>query len=393
MPANVYHDLNAAIAQACETDPFRVPHRVCQYHFTRDVGEDLYARPQELLRKRLRQLKLQIQLREQRKTVTGNLRSAQSAGNELVLAEVLAGRGIRVQWTKTLGWELLMGLHQWMLDYPSDGKRQGFPFDPYLLYLHRRIAQAAAALDGVLKSDATAKRLPRVIHNMAAKLHGYLTDKVVQQAASLYEEAYEIFARLRQALRLSPNVPCPLGESYALDSQQCAEVQQSLEALRAELTETAQRLAQTDGGELYQIVLCHLDKYWQQLCPQHGQMAPKGKQVRTTGELESDWRWAKRNRRQAHGRNKLTRDFHALPSEYMLVNNLRNERYVQLVLGDISALPARLAEAGHRSGPFSKWRKQQQACSPGRLPKKLLRQDNCLDDLVGLLAIDENALN
>ena len=30
-----------------------------------------------------------------------------------------------------------MALHFWILDYRNDGRRRGFPFDPYLLYLHR----------------------------------------------------------------------------------------------------------------------------------------------------------------------------------------------------------------------------------------------------------------
>ncbi len=34
------------------------------------------------------------------------------------------------------------------LDYRSDGRRRRFPFDPYLLYLHRRLVRAVAIVGG-----------------------------------------------------------------------------------------------------------------------------------------------------------------------------------------------------------------------------------------------------
>jgi hypothetical protein len=262
-----------------------------------------------------------------------------------------------------------------------------------LLNFHRRIEKATSAMDRLLEHDSTAKRFPRGMHNLAAKFHSYMEDKVVKEAAKLYEQAYEIFHRLRRTLRLSVGGPCPLSEGYQLDGRQAVQVQESLEQLLREYTEIAEQLGQTDEGKLYQTVVSHLNKYWQRLNAPAEQLRMKNKQVRTTNELETEWRWAKRNRRRTNGRSKLTRDFQALPCEYMLVNNLRNDRYVQLVLGSLSALPAKLAEAGQRAGPFSKWRKQNRTMAPGRLPKKLLRQQNYLDDLTDSFAIESNTLN
>jgi hypothetical protein len=49
--------------------------------------------------------------------------------------------------------------------------------------------------------------------------------------------------------------------------------------------------------------------------------------------LESGWGGLKRGRRRTHGRAKLTRDFQSLPEEYLLIPNLENETYLQVVLG------------------------------------------------------------
>ncbi len=52
-PRRTLHDLSEAMAAACERALQGVPHRVCQFHFLRDIGEDLYAVPQARLRDRL----------------------------------------------------------------------------------------------------------------------------------------------------------------------------------------------------------------------------------------------------------------------------------------------------------------------------------------------------
>jgi hypothetical protein len=142
-PRRVLHDLSNAMAAACERALEKVSHTVCHFHLLRDIGEDLYATPQARLRDRLRQLKLQSRLKEQRKGQTDWLR--EHIEHTTVLAEVLAGKRVEVS-EATAGREVLMAFHQWLLDYPRDGRRQGFPFDPYLLYFHRRVVRGSTAV-------------------------------------------------------------------------------------------------------------------------------------------------------------------------------------------------------------------------------------------------------
>lgn len=55
--------------------------------------------------------------------------------------------------------EVLLAFHFWINDYRSDGRRRGFPFDPYTLYLHRRLCRAqlrsADLLDKLIQISAT----------------------------------------------------------------------------------------------------------------------------------------------------------------------------------------------------------------------------------------------
>ena len=89
-------------------------------------------------------------------------------------------------------------------------------------------------------------------------------------------------------------------------------------------------------------------------------------------------------RRQTHGRKKLTRDFQALPAEFMRIPNLRNQRYIELVMGNLDNLADKLAEAGQTAGPYSHWYKKQQPLNIGRLSKRLLRDENFMEDLISI---------
>ena len=99
----------------------------------------------------VRQLKLQPRLKEQRRGQTEWLRD--HVEDSTSLAQLLRGRCADVP-VNVLGRELVLAFHQWMLDYASDGRRQGYPFDPYLLYLHRRVRRASTALERLLREPA-----------------------------------------------------------------------------------------------------------------------------------------------------------------------------------------------------------------------------------------------
>ena len=380
-PDKVLHDLSPTMSGACERALPGVSHFVCHQHLARDVGEDLYEAPQAALCKRLRTLKLQVRLKEQRRGQSEWLRQRIDPRSELVLADLLAGRAVEVTWDDTLGREVLLAFHFWILDYRSDGRRRGFPFDPYLLYLHRRLVRAGEAVDRLLSRTPASCRTPQVLRNFQALLQAYRSDPEIRAAAALYERCHGLFARLREALRLSAEQMDQLRQPQELPPDEPPAMKRVLEQLRQELRQqTADR--NHPDGPLARIVLKHLDKYWGHLLPEHPLAAGECWQ-RTTNQLESDWGGLKRRRRRTHGRGKLTRDFQTLPEEYLLVLNLENETYLQLVLGgSLESLPAKLAEASRDAGSFDAWRRQRCPRLLGELPRRLLREEDFIDHLI-----------
>jgi hypothetical protein len=385
VPDEILHDLSERMFSACEIAFPGTPHRVCHYHLVRDIGEDLYEVPQEMLSKRLRAMKLQLNLKDQRSNQTQWLqRAIKEKEMPLILKDLLNGKKIDNGWTKGLGREVLLALHGWMLDYPSDGTRQGFPFDPYLLYFHRRILIAYDASQRLLSSDAAKRNLPKAFFTFSSKLKNYLTDPVIIEATELYEKAFDIFERIRGALRLRAKGSSPMRESYELHPDEQNDVNESLDELRKQFEESIRNCSNPNELKLYDIVQVHLEKYEPYLFPVKTNGPEEYQIVRTTNGLESHWSEGKRTRRQTHGRSKLTRDFHALPSEYMLIPNLNNPCYNEIVFGSLDKLPEKMAEAGKTSGPYSEWYKLQKPMHIGRLPTRLLRRENFIDDLIDI---------
>ena len=373
LPSEVLHDLGDAMTVACETAwQGTMPHRVCQFHLLRDIGEDLYGGPQATLTELVRKLKLHPRLKEQRRGQTEWLR--EHVEDSTALVQLLRGQAADTP-PDVLGRELAVAFHQWILDYASDGRRQGYPFDPYLLYFHRRVVRAAAALERLLSEPTVRQRSPQVLGNLSRMLRDYLTDTRVIAVANEFERAWQLFTRLRTAMRLSAQGESPLHDPYLLESEEGMRMKQSLEAFREECREKSQQLTDPQEAKPWRIVVVHLDRYWTMLFG-------KGCSQRTTNPLESHWCKGKRRCRKRHGRKKLTRDFHCLPPEIMLVPNLENPHYVERILGGLSHLDAKLAQAGQTAPPWTLWWSRQKPLQTGRLPRRLLRQDNLIDKLV-----------
>jgi len=291
------------------------------------------------------------------------------------------GDAPHVEFNETLSREVLLAFHFWILDYRSDGHQRGFPFDPYTLYLHRRLVRAGQGVDDLLSRPELARQAPLVLFNFQKELQRYRNDAQIIAAADLYERACSMFTKLRNALRLSAENMQKLRQPHELPTDQQHVIQTALHGLRSELRQQAQNENDADQP-LAEIVLRHVEKYWLYLVPEP--MPAQGDHWhRTTNGLEGDWRRLKRNRRQSHGRGNLTRDFVALPEEYTLVLNLGNLTYVQLVLnGSLEALPSKLAEASHGAGPFYEWKRRRCAQLPGQLSRRLLHDEKFIQNLI-----------
>jgi len=377
-PNRLLHDLSNAMSAACQTAFPDVPHDVCHFHFARDVGEGLLSQPQRVLSNRLRRLKFQVRLREQRKTQTDWLREHDGAPEaSLILQDLLRGESLTIPWNETLGREVLLAFHFWMLDYAADGTRQGFPFDPYFLYFHRRLIRGHDALARLLSRPAVQVQAPRALFNLHKHLERYRTDPEIIAAATHYETAFREFDQLRTTLKLCADGTSPMHHGYDLTVDQQQQVREELDALCDDYRQRIECSSDEVERHVCQIILSHVEKYLPQLLPPTGL---GGGNVRTTNQLEGHWSESKRACRHTQGRRKLTRSFDALPAELMLTPNLRKPEYIDIVLGgSLDQLATKFAEANSNGKSYALWRQTNTSLNVGRLPSRLLRQPDFID--------------
>jgi hypothetical protein len=382
VPRRILHDLSTAMSLACHTALPHVPQQVCHFHFASDVGDDLLAAPQQALSGRFRELGLQVQLREQRKTQTEWLRDhAGATGATLILQRLLRGESWTQTWDTALRREVLLAFHFWMLDYAADGGRQGFPFDPHALYLHRRLIRGHEALTRLLSRTEVATAAPLTLLNLHNHLTRYRQDPQIVQAARHYEIAFREFDRLRTILRLASQGGSPMHHGYDLTSGQDHQIQAELNTIQAEYRQRVADCSDENERSACRIVLTHVEKYLPYLLPPNGFGSGEG--VRTTNTLEGYWSETKRGCRHLQGRRKLTRSFEALPAELMLIPNLHRAEYVQIVLdGSLEHLAAKFAEAQSQSPSYAGWRTTNRSLNLGRLPTRILRQTGFLEHLI-----------
>lgn len=379
-PGRLLHDLSDVMLGVCSEVLPGVPDGVCHFHLARDVGEDLFRQPHEALSKRLHALKLQARLRGQRQDQVDYLRKQLSRGEgALLLQRLLAGERCDTCWTASLGREVLLAVHFWVLDYAQDGRRQGYPFDPHLLYLHRRLVRAAEALQRLCAGVACVRCLPECVRNLSERLKEYRDDGAIVEAAAWYEKAQDVFLQLRQALRLTGAGKTPMSESYGMAAEEQRDVRRAVKRL-CERWQKEKESCPTREKPLYEVVLSHLERYEGKLFDE-GTEGLNEQSDRTTNELERTWRENKRRCRGRHGRAKVKKEMQVMPAEAMLVGNLAIPEYVEAVLGSLADLPQRLAEAASGES-FDSWKARQHPCKVGQLPRFVLRRQNFLGHLL-----------
>jgi len=275
-----------------------------------------------------------------------------------------------------------------MLDYAADGNRQGFPFDAYSLYFHRRLLKAHDALARLLARPAVAAQAPKTLWNLWDQLERYRNDSQIITASSHYEKAFHEFHRLRTTLWICGETANPMRHTYELTTNQERQIRASLDALCEEYRQRIEGCSDEVEREICGIVLSHVEKYLPQLLPPSG--CSDG--VRTTNQLEGHWSEAKRACRHTQGRRKLTRTFHALPGELMLIPNLRNSEYVNIVLGgSLDDLATKFAESNSDGSSYAPWRQTNTSLNLGRIPSRILRKEDFVDHLINIYDVQCNA--
>jgi hypothetical protein len=362
-PCAIMRDLGRAMAEAAHDYVGSLPQPIailaCHYHFLADIGTDLLATGHEQLRALFRHANIVPRLRAFVRQHGDRLGSPITEGRDGVgrwLAEPHTGHRIP---EGRAGQTVVRSVAQWILDYRADLTDAGFPFEVPALALYDRCLQVGAALRAFLSDPPLDPRVHKSLDRLQQILRP--VDCAVPPFAAVstaLSRRVDLFAALRDALRLHGGGPIPAGETPREAAQTLRDIRTAVATLEASLrARRPARGPETDLRRAIDVILAHLQRHGPHLWG-HVITATVGDETglrvvdRTNDCLESFFHGMKHGERRRSGRKILTQDFERLPAAAALAVNLTRADYVEIVCGgSLGRLPAAFArlDAGNRS--------------------------------------------
>jgi hypothetical protein len=257
----VLHDLSPTMSGACERALPGVSHFVCHQHLARDVGEDLYEAPQAALCKRLRTLKLQYRLKEQRRGQSEWLRQRSDSPLGVGPGGLAGGpsrRGGLGRYARPRG---LVGFSLLDSRLPERRPATRLPLRSVPVVLASPLVRAGEAVDRLLSRTPASCRTPQVLRNFQALLQAYRNDPEIRlQPICTSVAARPVYPASRS--------PAAVGRTHGPTAATAGTAAGRTTGSETCAGAVAPGVAATNGGRndpdgpLARIVLKHLDKYW-----------------------------------------------------------------------------------------------------------------------------------
>jgi hypothetical protein len=340
-PKALVHDMGRGIVSAVEEVFPGVVDFICHFHFLRDLGKDLLLDEYTALQKRLRKLKVRSLLRQRVKYLEQKINPA-SQTLEQIMASLESGA-----WQTTSVEHIPLittyTLIHWVFDYPRQSRGYGFPFDrPHLDFyqrlqkVHRLLGEIMDVhLRGLLKDNKPFFQLYRTFKKA-------VEDKALNDLAASLEQKAKVFDKLRTAMRITlPERKNGINDNG--DDADMKSIEEKVTAFRKWLVSDKRRKA------TYAKMLEQLDKYWQKLFADPlPVVTPEGilyiQPQRTNNILERFFRAEKRRGRKKSGLASLNKVLKTALADTPLVQNLKNNEYMEILLNGCSSLAERFSQ-------------------------------------------------
>jgi hypothetical protein len=339
VPLAMMHDMGKGIVLACEEVFPGVLDFICHFHFLRDIGKDLFGQEYSLLFKNLmRQHKICSQLRAELKKLGGIIEKDSSLTRNLLTFEKSDLQKKRLQ--KLYPTNLAYVLINWILNYESDLKGYGLPFDRAYLVLFKRMEKVLLKINTMKKNIRSQKQLEK----LTSILNKVFKDVQLVRNVREMEVKVKTFEELRVALRIAlPEKNKGLNDDGEKEDMETIKKQ----VKDFKQNEDLKRKALNDLS--YKRFLIQIDKYWGKLFTAPILIStPNGKKViypqRTNNILEQFFRKLKMLYRKRLGTHSLTKTLKSMIAETPFVHNLDNSDYIRILLKDKQSLAGRFAD-------------------------------------------------
>lgn len=318
------------------------PLRVCHYHFTDDVGDDLMRADYMAVRKLVIGTGLRPYLVRLRKGLYHELEGVDISRAARGLRSGQLQEGLPLEaWVKVQVYDVV----SWMLRYPEDSGGMRFPYSLPYVNLYERCVGGLKAVTSIREAAAEGRLSPRYLRELESRLRevheGDDGDvEALRGHVASVREGYALFEQLRGRLRIPRGKgDIPRDKLIVHSNAAIARMRAELEAFREELRELA-----SDGEHPREaLVVDHLDRYWPHIVVDNAVVEVDGREVlvevpRTTSGNETSFGRMKSDVRKRLGKKDIGRELTMYGDYLCYVQNLKSESYVSLMYGTLDAL-------------------------------------------------------
>jgi hypothetical protein len=386
-PLAVVRDLSVNIEKAKREAVPEARDLICHYHFLENVGEKLCEKPHSKLGTALRRMKLRPSLKSIRSDLVRWSRTGERLSRTKIDQLFSHPEDIEQLDAVALRRFVAYVLLRWLDDYKADLQGEYFPFDLPNLAFYRRGRKLEEMVRQLVSSSDFPQRELSTLNTIARHLAPLRDDAEVVAVATRLEKSGAMFEELRQVLRLAshPGQRLLRGRALSQGRQVAKQMPQRLETWRDRLQKRHHRERDEDRRADQATVLKYLKKYEHQLVGHVIEVAGRPEPfvvLRTNNPPEHLFKSTKQGVRRKVGAKKLTRQVQAMRPETLLVPNLADPEYVNLVLeGSLANLPSEMAKHQQAAQAIRKQRLAPTTDHPIPITKKQLRQPQLLGNI------------
>jgi hypothetical protein len=362
MPLAVLSDMGKGLLSALEVVFPGIPILICHFHFLRDIGKDLLDEDYRTLRNQLKKSKIRTALKNKARDFECKLGSRYKE-----LAFVNADSKYAAVKTALL-------TIYWIFD-ASSLSGYGFPFDMRHFLFYKRLV---AGYEKICELHTQIGCKP---FYQLKKLLGRIADDMnFEQAVGNLEKNEKVLKEFREALKIA----MPGGKDGLNDEgEQC-----EMKSISRKVSEFTNKY-DSSNEKSHRKMLDQIAKYREKLFADPIPCKINGNDAfiqphRTNNVMERVFRDLKRMLRSKSGSVSLKRQIGSMPPETLLVKNLENEEYLEMLLGETRCLEERFAQIDSHlfMSEFAKMRSRSK-----KIPteaKNLIKKDGALDKIGNL---------
>lgn len=400
-PLAIVSDLCSKIKLASK-DIFEesIPHLICQYHLLENIGDKIFKKDNCQLRSLLKQEKLRGSLGSLLKTVGNN-----NVGNILEQKDLIAllnnpCKIIKNKDSISIMRSITLTILKWFLDYKVELNGEYYPFAKSEFQLVKRYSIIHKLLkshidkenEGIVDYKNKFKYKYSSLQTLFEKLDAFFAKEDVNKCITNLENGDIIFNEVRSYFRMQSEVGKPLSRLKISSDIEMPEGQIPSDKFIEQLIEKYK--GRTEFNTAIKVIKSYFKKYDKSLSG-HLIIDKNDKYInvyRTNNLLEHFFGEYKRNLRKRVGNWNLKRQITYLNPKAMLVINLLNEKYLEIIgCNDIRELSKSFVNLTLKANDYKRDREKKNS-STNHVPKKILRSKTIIMHIKFLLKKQANIL-